>query len=1239
MRRWVPCLAVLALATLHGAAADDAGAPAAGPLDAAFLPKDDLRVPAFLAAHPEADGRGVVVAVLDTGVDPGHPRLARTTTGERKLLDVLDATDDGIVETPLPAEAVDGTVIGATGRVLDLGKHVRPGHAARLGRIDARTVFPQALVDRLRNRRRERLEEAARRLDAAPAAPARPDEPAARADARRAAEAELRRALPDETPAYDVLLVSTEAGPRVVIDTDADGDLAEERELAEFGASGDWVTLRDDAELNVGVRPETDLSSVRLLFDGGGHGTHVAGIVAGFEGPGSPWNGLAPGARILAIKVGNSRYGGPTTNLSIVRALEWAGQRGARVVNLSFGGSSFSGDADTPDARAADEAVERHGLLCCFSAGNDGPSLGCVGSPATARRVLSVGAYVSPDTMRAAYAQLGPSPGERLFGFSSRGPLPGGDFGVSILAPGAAWSPVPSWQLVHSEKMNGTSMAAPQVSGAAALLLSAALAEGVPASPARLIRAIRASARPVPGLLPVEQGAGLLQVDRAYEVLARLREAPPERELRARVENATGTGGGIVDRGGAGDAPFDREVDVGVVWPRGATNEERLAFERRLVLATEAGWVEVPPRLVLNAEGGSFSVRVDPRALAEGVHGTVIHVRDPAQPDGGDVLTVPVTVVRPSPVLVDGRFTLAMSLAPGERGSRFVRVPGGASRVRVRAIAGAGSSNVYTFALAAVDGWRRPDERRTGTRATLSAGEGVDLDAAVVPGTVVEIVAFSHWNANQAGALALEGRFDGPVAADAELRVGPGQDVALVRLACPLAPFRGRIEAVLDGTAEAPSVEREVRVEPDEVLGGERLRTILQRFSVVLGAGEGVRLVPLADPALDEQIEDARWIVRDGARRVVRREVVNGPLALEGLPAGRYDVTFETPTWNRTSSETGLLGFEIRRRRGESRASVHPSADAAAEGRDGNDRVSWPAGSVRSVALRLPGLEAGRVHVGALRILDAEGRLRLSLPLVVDRTTPVASPPDPAAAGAAHVAALRTALEAYVSAPWPDREVAGTVAAYAARLLAAHPDDLDLEILDLRRLLAAPLTSAARQVFAGDLGSGPARARVTPEIARRLEAAIGRLDRARAEDRPRLGRLLLLRATSREEGDKASEANVDLAEARFLLPETDPEVLRLRWQRGIAPGGDLLDARLAAIALRDQAPTRFEGFAAVLDLHVRLGWEISAAHELRTLVDRFPTRAAELPARARAVRALGGDPAPRTLERLAEGAP
>jgi hypothetical protein len=301
-----------------------------------------------------------------------------------------------------------------------------------------------------------------------------------------------------------------------------------------------------------------------------------------------------------------------------------------------------------------------------------------------------------------------------------------------------------------------------------------------------MIRAIRASARPVPGLLPVEQGAGLLQLDRAYETLVRLREAPAERELRARVENATGTGGGIVDRGGAGGEPFDRDVEVSVVWPRTATNEARLAFERRLVLEADAPWVEVPPRLVLNADGGSFSVRVDPRQLPEGVHGALIHVRDPERTGMGDELTVPVTLVRPSAVLPDGRFSLSLSLTPGERTSRFLRVPAGARACACRATAGAGTQPVHVRA-ATVEAWRRPDDRHR-RPARPVAGDGV-IAASVIAGTVVGSRRVSHWNARQPTPSRWRS-LRGPIASTPRLRVArPGRRPAAARL--PLAPFRG----------------------------------------------------------------------------------------------------------------------------------------------------------------------------------------------------------------------------------------------------------------------------------------------------------------------------------------------------------------------------------------------------------------------------------------------------------------
>jgi subtilisin family serine protease len=252
------------------------------------------------------------------------------------------------------------------------------------------------------------------------------------------------------------------------------------------------------------VAAAANLTEEPDAVDGFGHGTHVASIVAGRAtnaGAGGD-SGVAPGARLLVAKVLDSAGIGEMS--WVIAGMEWAVSQGARVVNLSLGTTAELGPDPATDA--IDALTASSGALFVVSAGNSGPGLRTVNSPGTADAALTVGAVDDHDA---------------LAGFSSRGPRLGDAApkpeitapGVGIVAARAAGTSLGEVVDARSVAVSGTSMAAPHVAGAAALV-----AQRHPDWSATQIKAaLVSSARPNGDTAAWAQGAGRVDVAAALD--------------------------------------------------------------------------------------------------------------------------------------------------------------------------------------------------------------------------------------------------------------------------------------------------------------------------------------------------------------------------------------------------------------------------------------------------------------------------------------------------------------------------------------------------------------------------------------------------------------------------------------------------------------------------------------------------------------------------------------------------
>jgi subtilisin family serine protease len=252
-----------------------------------------------------------------------------------------------------------------------------------------------------------------------------------------------------------------------LLDWPADGSpsdplYAQQGDLAQIDVPEAWHTTTGDPSVVVAVidsgvdLSQPDLDGVHVVdarnvvwnnadvTDDDGHGTHVTGTIVAETDNGLGMAGIAPGSTLMPIKVADSD--GFIALSDVLDAVDWAREHGADVINLSLGGTLTPEQVEL--AQPTFTAARDAGILTVAASGNDGNAVRMY--PASFKGVVSVSAVDSTDT---------------IADFSSTGRA------VDIAAPGVDLLSVAAGGGYVRE--SGTSMAAPHVTGVAALVRAA----------------------------------------------------------------------------------------------------------------------------------------------------------------------------------------------------------------------------------------------------------------------------------------------------------------------------------------------------------------------------------------------------------------------------------------------------------------------------------------------------------------------------------------------------------------------------------------------------------------------------------------------------------------------------------------------------------------------------------------------------------------------------------------------
>ncbi len=787
-----------------------------------FIPKRETGALQFIQDHPSWDGRNTVIAVFDSGVDPAALDLQTTTTGERKVLDVIDASGSGDVDMNRVEDwPSDNGLIGLTGRELTLPELNPADGKIRLGVKRADALFNRRVLNRIRDHRQAAWEARLTQLkreqqlerEAAEAAgdfdfEDRPENEWTLAQQNLVAKErlleDLQESYRDDAAnfVFDCVLWFDGAHYRVLVDTDADGDLVEETVLRPFGIAGEYGRFDDTVSSTFAVQVYEEGRTLSLVTVSGSHGTHVASIAAGHRPDEPSRNGIAPGAQILSIKIGDIRTQGSSNLFAETRALAQAAAYGVDVINLSWGGGSRRMDGGELYARLFGDFTLDYNIPIVASAGNNGPALSTLGSPGgESSPIIGVGAWFSTDMAKYVYAYVDEKE-NRMYSFSSTGPGKDGDLGPDIIAPGGAIASVAIDELQGQDRYHGTSMSAPSAAGVVSLLVSAAKATNTPVNPYLIRSALMNSAQPQAELEPWSQGAGLIQTSAAWDRLKSYSQQPSfQYHYNIRVEgNTFEDGEGIYIRGNEPILENQFFITVRPVFPDGISPEAKVGFFEEIELRTDADWIRLPAVLPLSGSGEGFTPVIhDPGELGVSeTHFAWIEGVSLRFPEAGPLFRIPVTLVRGLPLVAGEGHTFDVVLKSQSLVRHFFEIPADQQNLHLHVERTDDDPNAASYYIQTLSP-SRVDDAVGRSYFTLEPDGEDSFVLPVIPGSTVEVVFNqTRFSRNNPTTLRVQAKTSGFVVRGSPPFLAQGDTRASFQLTSPGQDFSGSIKAAIN---------------------------------------------------------------------------------------------------------------------------------------------------------------------------------------------------------------------------------------------------------------------------------------------------------------------------------------------------------------------------------------------------------------------------------------------------------